>query len=84
MSRKPQYQGPWKKVRLTVLDRDHHQCQIRGPGCTREATEVDHILPAGLDPHGVGWFDVDNLRAACKCCNLGRNIKAKTKASRPW
>jgi len=41
MARKPQYKGPWKKVRQTVLDRDRYGCQIRSVGCTREATEVD-------------------------------------------
>jgi 5-methylcytosine-specific restriction endonuclease McrA len=84
MARKPQYKGPWKKVRQTVLDRDRYECQIRSVGCTREATEVDHILPAALDPHGAGWFDEDNLRASCQSCNLGRLVKSKTTASRQW
>lgn len=84
MARKPWYSGPWKKIRTQVLERDDHRCQIQAPGCTRTATEVDHILPAALDPHGAGWFDPDNLRAACRSCNLDRNRVARPTSSRPW
>ena len=82
--RKPWYSGPWQRVRLRVLDRDNYVCQIAGPGCTRNATEVDHILPVALDPTGAGWFDPDNLRATCRTCNLYRLRKATTTSSRPW
>lgn len=84
MARKPWYEGPWKRVRREILERDDHKCQIASPGCTRTATEVDHILPAALDPTGRGWFDPDNLRATCRWCNLQRNRKATQTASRPW
>ena len=84
MARKPWYSGPWKRVRLTVLQRDDYRCQIAGPGCTRTATEVDHIPPAALDPTGHTWFDPDNLRAACQPCNLARLVKATTTSSRQW
>ena len=81
MARKPQYSGPWKKIRLEILKRDDHRCQIRGPGCTGQAEEVDHILPVSM---GGEWYDHDNLRAACARCNNARNIKKTTTASRPW
>lgn len=81
MARKPQYDGPWKKVRQRILQRDDWRCQIRNPGCTQNATEVDHILPVAL---GGEWYDEENLRASCRACNLGRNRKAKTTASRTW
>jgi 5-methylcytosine-specific restriction endonuclease McrA len=84
MARKPWYSGPWKRVRLAILERDQYRCQIAGPGCTRTATEVDHILPAALDPTGHGWFDPDNLRATCQPCNLARLVKATTTSSRQW
>ena len=84
MARKPWYSGPWKRIRLQVLQRDDYQCQIRGAGCTRHATEVDHILPAALDPSGAGWFDPENLRSTCRPCNLGRLVKATTTSSRQW
>jgi hypothetical protein len=66
---KPQYAGPWRRVRALVLERDGHRCQIKGGKCLGLATEVDHINPVEL---GGSWWDVDNLRAACKPCNVGR------------
>lgn len=81
MARKPHYSGPWKQIRRRILDRDEHRCQIRAHGCLQWATEVDHILPVAL---GGAWWDDENLRAACRPCNLGRNIKARTTSSRRW
>jgi 5-methylcytosine-specific restriction protein A len=81
MARKPQYSGPWKKVRLQVLERDGNRCQIRGQGCTDTATEVDHILPVSM---GGAWYDEDNLRASCSRCNNARNVKKTLTASRAW
>ena len=81
MARKPQYAGPWRKVRAKVLERDAHRCQIRGAGCLQHATEVDHILPVSM---GGPWWDEDNLRAACRNCNQARNVKHRTTASRQW
>jgi 5-methylcytosine-specific restriction protein A len=81
MARKPQYSGPWKKVRLKVLERDGHACQIRGPGCTGAAQEVDHILPVSM---GGAWYEEENLRASCSKCNNARNIKKLITSSRQW
>ncbi len=66
---KPQYSGPWKRIRRQVLERDGHLCQIRGPRCTTAATEVDHILSVS---QGGAWFDPLNLRASCAPCNNHR------------
>lgn len=81
MARKPQYAGPWIRVRKKVLERDGHRCQIRTQGCTQEATEVDHILPVSM---GGAWYDEENLRASCSRCNNNRNIKVHVKGSRQW
>lgn len=81
MARKPWYDGPWKKIRAQILERDGHRCQIRGEGCTQIAQEVDHILPVAL---GGAWYDEDNLRASCRACNLHRLHKTRTTPSRPW
>jgi 5-methylcytosine-specific restriction enzyme A len=81
MARKPQYAGPWRRIRAEVLLRDGNRCQIKAQGCTQLADEVDHILPVSL---GGEWFDIDNLRAACKRCNLARNVKHIRTASRQW
>ena len=62
----------WPRRRKVVLERDRWLCVIRGPGCTRRATEVDHIVPraafvAGGDPHSF-----DNLRSVCSVCHAAR------------
>ena len=66
---KPQYSGPWQRIRRTILERDQHLCQINGPGCTTHATQVDHITPVA---HGGQWWEPSNLRAACATCNNRR------------
>ena len=58
----------YRRLRLAVLDRDLWLCQIKGPTCTRYATEVDHVL-ARVDG---GQNDPANLRASCKACNCRR------------
>jgi hypothetical protein len=74
----------WRRTRKTILERDAYECQIRGTGCSYEATEVDHIRPNafGGDDHP------DNLRAACKRCNSALGAGARggrflTSASHP-
>lgn len=67
-----QYSGPWQRIRKQVLERDQYLCQIRYPGCTRRATQVDHIYPVA--EHGP-TFDPALLRAACRHCNNARNRK---------
>jgi hypothetical protein len=39
------YGAHWRKVRLLILERDGRLCQIRGPRCTLDANEVDHVVP---------------------------------------
>ena len=67
---KPQYSGPWQRIRKTILQRDLHTCQIQSPNCTQHATQVDHIVPVH---QGGAWYDPTNLRAACANCNNQRN-----------
>ncbi len=63
----------WRRSRLTILERDHHECQIRGPKCSGVATEVDHIIP-----HAYGGDSgPDNLRAACKPCNSAAGARLR-------
>lgn len=63
------YDSRWQKVRLTILTRDNHLCQIAGPGCTTHATDVDHIIPIN---EGGQRLDPTNLRASCSHCNTRR------------
>jgi 5-methylcytosine-specific restriction endonuclease McrA len=63
----------WAKVRLEVLERDGYLCQIRIAGCTRRATQVDHIVPlTTLGPDDPRRDDPAALRAACRNCNTRR------------
>ena len=67
----------WRKLRAEILRRDGHRCQIRLPGCTTVATEVDHIYGKvhGDDPTG--------LRAACSWCNKSRGTPSDDPSPRP-
>ena len=65
-------EAAWRQLRVVVLERDGHQCQIKGPTCTGIATQVDHIVPVA---QGGSRFDPDNSRAACPECN---GLKART------
>lgn len=64
------YDHDWQRVRLQVLARDAHRCQIQLSGCTGRAEHVDHVIPLA---EGGARLDPDNLRAACRWCNLSRN-----------
>ena len=68
----------WGKRRKVILARDGGACQIRSPGCTRLATEVDHIIPRSRG----GSDHPSNLRASCSYCNASRYNNKKT--SRDW
>jgi len=70
---RPEYNRGWPALRLTILERDNWQCQIRGPHCKGKATEVDHIIPIS---EGGSWRDPSGLRAVCRVCHNGR--KART------
>lgn len=59
----------WRRVRLAVLNRDGHVCQVRGPRCTGLATHVDHMAPWFGRPEDV---PINLLRAACRTCNIGQ------------
>jgi 5-methylcytosine-specific restriction endonuclease McrA len=73
------YGGPWQQIRRQILHRDAYACQIRLPGCTVTATEVDHITSL---TNGGGRLDPSNLRAACKPCNIAarnRDVAARAR-----
>jgi len=66
---KPEYSGPWVRIRKKVLERDGYVCQVRRKRCTGVATQVDHIVPVSK---GGSWWDESNLRASCQPCNRDR------------
>ncbi|MCV7016736.1 HNH endonuclease [Mycobacterium phage Herbertwm] len=70
------------KYRLPRLRHDRWLCQVKGPGCVRAATDVDHVKPG--DDHSF-----DNLQSLCRIChgkksstegvNRRRELKARRK-----
>ena len=57
--------GKWKKLRITILDRDGWQCA----SCGRPAHTVDHIIPR---VKGGDMWSPDNLQSMCKSCNSAK------------
>jgi 5-methylcytosine-specific restriction endonuclease McrA len=57
--------GKWKKLRITILDRDGWQCA----SCGRPAHTVDHIIPR---VKGGDMWSQDNLQSMCKSCNSAK------------
>ena len=76
MTRRTQPLPPhWPTIRLHILTRDHHTCQLHYPDCTTTATEVDHITPATNN----GTDHPTNLHAVCTNCHAtktGREARA--------
>lgn len=52
------------RIAKAVLTRDGHRCQLKLPGCTTIATQVDHVRPRETSGDGE-----DNLVASCAWCN---------------
>lgn len=58
----------WREIRERVLVRDHHTCQIQDEGCTRVASEVDHV--GDRSDHRL-----EVLRAVCRRCHSRRTAQ---------
>ena len=67
----------WERQQQTdrILDRDGHQCVLKGPHNGR--LEVDHIVPL----HRGGSNDDDNLRTLCAFHH--RLVTGEARRSRP-
>ncbi|BCP36194.1 hypothetical protein MINTMi198_15640 [Mycobacterium intracellulare M.i.198] len=70
----------WQRLRRRVLARDDYTCQIRLAGCIEEASEVDKIVPASVDPSLA--LDEDNCRSACPPCHRRVTARQAAEASR--
>lgn len=72
---------PWRRLVAAVLKRDGHTCAY----CRGRATTADHIVPRSRG----GPNTMDNLRAACRPCNLRRGnrppeyLRERLRARRP-
>ena len=78
----PYHTPQWKQARRACLTRDNHQCQLRLPGCKGRATEADHRIDWQDGGHP---YDLANLQAACKHCNISKrntNVAARAREHR--
>jgi 5-methylcytosine-specific restriction endonuclease McrA len=73
------YDGPWQRLRASYL-RSHPACCARG--CTRPATEVDHIR--SVRTHPQLRLEPRNLRAMCKPCHSQRTAMDQGKGQRVY
>lgn len=71
----------WDRIRIRVLRRDRYICQIRLQGCTKRASDVDHI--GSRTDHSLL-----NLQSACAHCHgrkssqEGHNAKRRLRDAR--
>lgn len=73
--------GPgYAQWRRTVMTRAKGLCQIRGPHCTRRATDADHILNVKA---GGARYDPDNGQAACPPCHKAKTQEEARRARNP-
>ena len=62
----------WReRTRPRVLRRDLWRCQIV-EGCRELGDHVDHINPVYPGMTDAEFYDINNLRAACRLHNLAR------------
>lgn len=72
----------WRRLRARVLDRDHHQCQLRYDGyCTGRATTAHHTIPWTGDPADT---PIQHLIAACFKCNHHAGQPTTDPEPKPW
>lgn len=70
----------WKHNRVLALQRDNYQCQIRGPRCTVNAVQVDHVISV---EHG-GSDDLTNLQSTCKPCHDQKTAREAAAGRNRW
>jgi len=61
-SHRPGSTHAWRKLRLVVLDRDRHRCQVCG---ATELLEVHHLVPVSEG----GTDTLSNLETRCRTHN---------------
>jgi len=76
LSKKAIGTGKWKKLRLTILDRDGRQCSV----CHKPGDTVDHIIPR---VQGGDMWASDNLQVLCKSCNSSKGGRFFNKPATP-
>ena len=70
----------WRRTRAMVLQRDGHQCVIRGPHCEISAVEVDHVQPVSEG----GSDDPDNCQSSCGSCHAAKTASEAAHGRNRW
>ena len=70
----------WRRTRAMVLQRDGHQCVIRGPHCGISAVEVDHVQPVSEG----GSDDPDNCQSSCGPCHAAKTASEAAHGRNRW
>jgi 5-methylcytosine-specific restriction protein A len=74
----------WRRLRLKVLARDGHQCQIRGPRCIVNATQVDHVV---ANIWGDRMFRRTCRLRVCRAMHIGlrfRHVRRADETAVQW
>lgn len=75
----------WRNTRALVLARDGHHCQLRYPGCTGEATQVDHTI--NLASTGTARRDAvspEDCASVCQPCHDVKTERERRQAPRHY
>lgn len=76
--------GVPRALRLRILVRDNNRCQLRYPGCTVHAVEVDHIRNvASLGVSRAAAVDPANLQGVCRECHRRKTNRERAAAAAP-
>jgi len=67
------------KTRYKVFDRDGYACQCCGGKAPNVTLQIDHIKPLAKG----GSDKIENLRAVCITCNLGKSDSESVSRSEP-
>lgn len=74
------YAHPWPKIRKAILEASGYRCALGLAGCTKRATQVDHIIPVSL---GGPRLDPRNLQPVCTNCHGVKTGYNRKLAGRP-
>lgn len=62
----------YKRWRAAVMANANGQCQIKGVGCTGQATQADHIVPIA---EGGEKYNVSNGQGVCGTCHKRKTLQ---------
>ena len=64
----------WTEFRRRILERDMYRCRYAYEGCTRDATEVDHLIDR---QYGGPVYDEANCFSVCASCHKEKDRRRR-------